>query len=225
MSQDEVFRGGEGDKWFERNRAALGKGAAHDWIAHLLDQIAIESEVKTVLELGCSNGWRLHTLAGRFPGAALSGVDVSGEAIRDGQRAFPELHLLQGSIADVPLEGPFDLVVVHFVLHWVDRRLLARAVSEIDRLTRDGGVLILGDFLPDFQQRRAYHHTPGQGVFTYKQDYAAIFAALGTYREILRMNHSHDDPASPRVALGDSDARGTLAALRKSLDGYYFERK
>ena len=228
MSQDEVFKRGEGDRWFQRNADYIKREAArHDWVARVLEELSIEREVKSILELGCSNGWRLHSLEARFPEAKMTGVDVSGDAIRDGQSAYPRLRLLQGSIAEVPLTETeqFDLVIVNFVLHWVDRTRLSRAVSEIDRLTRDGAVLIVGDFLPDFQQRRAYHHTPGQNVFTYKQDYAAIFEALGSYREIMRLNHDHDDLTSHSVAVGQSGSRGTITALRKSLNGYYFEMK
>ena len=33
-----------------------------------------------------------------------------------------------------------------------------------------GGYLLLGDFLPDFPQRRVYHHYNGRKLYTYKQD-------------------------------------------------------
>ncbi|HXC40610.1 MAG TPA: hypothetical protein VN667_16860, partial [Burkholderiales bacterium] len=94
---------------------------------------------------------------------------------------------------------------------------------EIDRVVRDGGYLCVGDFLPDYQQRRHYHHLPGAGVFTYKQDYAAIFESLGTYRALTRVTYESGDAAAP-LAPSRSDERKSCTLLAKSLHGFYPEQ-
>jgi len=175
--------------------------------------------VRNVLELGCSNGWRLDMLRQRL-GVRCVGVDASGGAVDHGRRQYPGLELHQGVLSKVPLSEAFDLVIVHFVLHWVDRATLAASVAEIDRMVRDGGYLCVGDFLPDFQQRRHYHHLPGAEVFTYKQDYAAIFENLGTYRALTRVTYERGDAAVP-LAPSRSDERKSCTLLAKSLQGFY----
>lgn len=222
MSQDRIFLEEEGDAWFKRNRAALENEGSADWPLRVLDLLGDIEGLLDVAELGCANGYRLHRMPEKFPQARrFAGVDASITAIADGRARYPQLELVQGTLAEIPLQGQFGLVIVNFVLHWVDRETLARSVAEIDRLTRDGGTLILGDFLPDYPQRRRYHHYQHAEVFTYKQDYARIFEALGTYKELLRVSFNHD---RPDTAACDTDSRGACAALRKSLSGYYSER-
>jgi len=221
MNQDELFRQSEGNAWFERNRAALGRHQ-EDWPVRLITQLDPDAGVRSVLELGCATGWRLEALRQRL-GARCVGVDASRGAVDFGREQYPGLELHQGVLSQVPLAGPFDAVIVHFVLHWVDRATLAASVAEIDRMVRDGGYLCVGDFLPDFQQRRHYHHLPGAEVFTYKQDYAAIFESLGTYRTLTRVTYESVEADAP-LAPSRSDERKACTLLHKSLSGFYTER-
>ncbi len=219
--QDDVFFESEGDSWFRRNRSVLSREGKFDWPVELIGLLGDLSGVRSVAELGCCNGYRLDELRRRLPDAMrFAGVDASADAVADGAALFPGLELRQGVLNDIPMEGPFDLVVVNFVLHWVDRSTLARSMAEIDRLVGDSGLLVLGDFLPDFAQRRAYHHLEGEQVFTYKQDYVRMFEALGTYRELARVTFDHDARTSSIQNAG-SGSRAFCAVLRKSLDEYY----
>ncbi len=218
--QDEVFFEREGDRWYQRNREALDCGG-DDWPLRMVSMLGDLSEVHAVAELGCCNGYRLNELRSRIPWASRwAGVDASAEAIAEGASRYEGLELVQGLLSAIPLEGEFDLVVVNFVLHWIDRRTHVRSLAEIDRLVADGGWLVLGDFAPDYPQRRAYHHLPEAEVYTYKQDYASVFEALGTYRQVARVTYDHDDRSAPIVPVG-GDKRAFCSALRKSLQDYH----
>jgi len=225
MDQDRIFSDSEGDRWFQRNKAALNVQDHIDWPCYLIDLLGNKSGIRSILELGCSNGYRLHTLFNLLGiDCRCVGVDASKEAVRDGKERHPELELHQGTLSAVPLQGEFDLVIVNFVLHWVDRKALARSLSEIDRLIKNDGFLILGDFLPDHQQRRRYHHLPNETVYTYKQDYAKTFVALGTYQEITKITYNHDTrTTAPVIMPSSSSARAVCSVLHKSLAGYYPE--
>lgn len=219
MSQDRIFLEGEGNAWFDRNKTSLMAPNRFDWPLTLLDWLDVADQPRNAVELGCANGWRLAALRKRIPGR-LIGVDASSEAIADGRIRYPALDLRQGLLSNLPLDETFDLVIVNFVLHWVDRSSLSRAVAEIDRVVADGGLLILGDFLPDRPTRRQYHHRPSKDVFTYKQDYAAIFEAFVTYRSIARIAFDHDAHA-PKISQCGGGARAICAVLKKSLQGFY----
>src|SRR5262249_6170601 len=137
---------------------------------------AYQIRPERVLEVGCSNGWRLERLRERY-GSRCFGVEPSAEAVADRRARFPRLRLPEGISALLPFDGfePFDLLLYCFVLHWVDRRSLLSTIAEADRVLADGGYLVLCDFLPDFPQRNRYHHRNDTNVYTYKQDYASVF--------------------------------------------------
>lgn len=223
MEQDEMFLAGEGDRWYARNKAKLSEAGCADWPLRLLTMLEPGPDVRSVIELGCADGYRLAALSRLFgDGVRCAGIDASADAIRQGSERYPGLDLRQGLLSDVPLDEPADLVVVNFVLHWVDRARLVRSIAEIDRLVADGGLLLLGDFLPDFAQRRRYHHLPERRVYTYKQDYSAAFKTLGMYRECVSVSYDHDAP-DHALTPTDSGSRACCALLRKSLTGYYAE--
>lgn len=215
MIQDQIFLEREGNHWFQRNRQVLSPDGHFDWVSHQLSQLENLSTVSTILELGCANGWRLAKLRqklGRH--VQYAGIDASLEAIQAGQASDPALDLQQGLLSNVPVTDPVDVVIVSFVLHWVDRKTLATSISEIDRLVKDNGILIISDFLPDAPTRRPYHHCPDEAVYTYKQDYTKLFKALGTYQELSRVTFNHDTH-SPAVSAADQPIPGNVRCAEK----------
>jgi SAM-dependent methyltransferase len=222
--QDDVFLKGEGDSWFSRNAEGLDeKSETFDWPTYLIELIDDKSNIKTIAELGCSNGWRLNKLQNIYPHVEFSGIDPSLEAIEDGKKKYPKIELQKGVLADIPLREEFDIVIVYFVLCWVDRYSLAKSIAEVDRLVKDGGMLIIGDFYPDYPQRRLYHHLAEENIFTYKQKYAGIFESLGTYKEITRCTSVNDTRQSVSIQTCDSSNRLSCSVLHKSLTNYYCE--
>lgn len=214
LIQDDHFASGEGDQWFERNRDALGKGH-DDWPLKLIRRNGLSPA--SVLEIGCANGWRLAAIASTGAQRVV-GVDISSAAVESGVAQYPGLDLRVGRASTLPINSEeFELVIVNYVFHWIDRSTILSAISEADRCVADGGHLIIGDFLPDRPTRVPYHHLKGQGVFTYKLDYAAVFAALGTYKIIDREVYNHDDPSAEPT----SRNRGAVTLLRKSLTSLY----
>jgi SAM-dependent methyltransferase len=224
MKQDNIFFRGEGDNWFYRNTKDLGKKAEFDFPTYIINLLKDKSGIKKIAELGCSNGWRLNDLGETLPNVELTGIDASLAAIQDGQKKYPHIKLSQGLLSNILLDEEYDVVIVYFVLHWVDRSSLAKSIAEIDRCVRDGGILIIGDFYPDFPQRRHYHHLPESSVFTYKQDYPSIFEQLGIYKEITKFTGNHNHKQDLSILSCDSDSRWICSVLHKSLNNYYHER-
>src|SRR5215472_6136959 len=185
MIQDEVFLQSEGDRWLARNRDAISnpERLVTDHVIGTMTMMNLAPQ--SVLEIGASNGWRLHEIARRF-GCRVTAVEPSKQAIQDGQAQFPAVQYVRGTASELPfdMEAQFDLVIVNFVFHWVDRSTLLRSVAEIDRVLADGGFLVIGDFYPLLPQRVRYHHLPEQDVWTYKQNYGDIFLASNLYQMI-----------------------------------------
>ena len=217
MLQDRLFSDFEGDRWFERNRTALN---AFDPVADLpLKLIGLYGLTpQRVLEIGAANGFRLAAIHERT-GAETVAVEPSAQAVLNGRASFPFITFIRGTASAVPLRDSFDLVIVNFVFHWIDRQSLLRAVAEADRLVSDGGYLLVGDFQPANQLQVRYHHLTTKEVFTYKQNYAAMFLASGLYHQVSLLTAQHaNNELQPRVS--ESERIGTWL-LRKELQGHY----
>ena len=75
-----------------------------------------------VADLGCGPGNLTAALAGRWPGAAVVGVDSSPEMIaaaREAAPAAPNLSFALGDVWDWQPERPLDVLVCNAVLQWV----------------------------------------------------------------------------------------------------------
>ncbi len=212
--QRSLFRDREGDAWYTRNRAHLDAyDPAGDYVLRAV--VAAGLSPRRILDLGCSSGTRLSHWCERFRADGV-GIDASAEAVRAARLRDPHRRFEHGTLDDHPEIDPakegFDLVLVAFVLHWVDRRLLLRSLAGIDARVRDGGALVIADFLPDFPQRREYHHRPGEGIYTYKNDYAEMVLATGLYRPLLRQSLEYPSYAP---AVPGSQVRCQVAVLER----------
>jgi SAM-dependent methyltransferase len=216
-NQDDLFAVSEADRYFDRNESAMH---AVDWSADLpLRLISLyQLQPRQVLEVGAANGFRVAAIAQRY-GAKVVAVEPSARAIADGQTRFPNVEFVQATANNIPLQTQFDLIIVNFVLHWVARATLLRCVAEIDRLLTDGGFLILGDFAPSNRWRKKYHHLPEQEVYTYKQNYSAMFLASGAYQAVATLTTDH---GSKTLSANSSEHERTgVWLLRKQLEKYY----
>lgn len=217
MLQDNVFTNSEGDRWFARNRSALNDfDAAADLPLRLLSLYDLRPEC--ALEIGAANGFRLAEIHQRT-GARVIAVEPSARAILEGKAAFPSVRFVRGAAHSIPLRQEFDLVIVNFVFHWIDRTNLFRSIAEVDRLVRDDGWLIIGDFHPMNRMQVRYHHLKDGNVFTFKQNYADTFLASGLYHSVCLLTGGH---AGKRLepAVGEEERIGA-SLLQKSLRGHF----
>lgn len=218
-SQDQIFASNESDKWFERNRDALkGFDPEDDFPLKLIELYHIQPD--NVLEVGAANGSRLAVISELY-NARVVAVEPSVEAILNGKTRFPRVEFIRAGASAIPLLELFDLIIVNFVFHWIDRANLLRSVAEIDRLLIDGGYLIIGDFSPSNLTMVRYHHLQDQEVYTYKQNYAATFLASGLYHSVCLMTGDHAFKA-PKGDVSDNDRIG-IWMLRKMLNEHYVE--
>ena len=211
MKQDDIFVSSEGNNWFNRNKQAL-KDKKQDYLIDMIEDNFQLNESTNVLEIGCSNGFRLAQINKKFR-SHCEGLDASLAAIDSGSRDFPEIKLTHGSATSLPYpEEKFDLVVINFVLHWIDRKNLFKVISEIDRVLKNDGLLFIGDFYPQAPVKNHYHHIKDREFFTYKQLYHEIFTTSQLYSLIRLVSFDHADPKKQAKDLND---RCSLAMLRK----------
>jgi ubiquinone/menaquinone biosynthesis C-methylase UbiE len=191
VKQDDVFFDSEGNNWFNRNKSTLSqKGSKNDEILSLLKMYNIKP--KRVLEVGTSNGYRLFHMHEEYQ-CEVFGVEPSEEAIHFGQNVYPCINFQRSTVESMKYNDHFfDMVLINFVFHWIDRDSLLRSCANIDNVLKWGGHLVIGDFqIPSFIKRK-YHHITNQDLFTFKMPYKNIFSSTGNYKEIATVSYNHD---------------------------------
>lgn len=215
-NQKKTFLASEGDEYYQRNKdrlSALGRAATSDQAIAGIQALGVRP--RAILEVGCSNGWRLEALR-EWSGAACFGIDPSAAAIREGQTGFPRLTLAQGTADALPFDdGRFDLVIFGFCLYLCDRKDLFKIACEADRVLQDLGHLAVYDFHPPFPYRNPYRHHAG--LYSFKMDYSRLFAWNPAYTVVARQIVNHDGGAD----VDDPDGRVSVSLLRKSVQHAY----
>jgi trans-aconitate 2-methyltransferase len=97
--------------------------------AELLARVEAEAP-SVVVDLGCGEGTMTASLARRWPGARVTGVDSSPEmlATAAASSSSGRVGFVSGDVRTWQPDGPVDVVVSNAVLHWVPghERLLTR---------------------------------------------------------------------------------------------------
>ncbi|MFT5080697.1 MAG: SAM-dependent methyltransferase [Planctomycetota bacterium] len=186
--QGAAFLQGEGDQWFQRNREKLlGFDADQDLAIGLLRKHGLAP--KRALEVGAANGYRLAALRDEYL-CEVRGSDASAMAVADGRERYG-VELTCQAAEDFSNLGGCDLLLLHFILHWVDRELLPALTKSVCDVVQTGGYLLLADFAPDRDEDVPYHHLPPGSAMTYKRDYAAHFVNTGCFRVVECMHADH----------------------------------
>lgn len=214
VAQEQAFLSEEGDAWTTRNAKAVAAAPATDPVLRALATVRLPEQGR-LLDAGGSVG----RIAAGFhllrPSWSCRVVEASASAVAIGRRQFPAVDFAAGSIARLSESG-FDVVIASAVLHWIDRALLAPTIAGLDAALVDGGVLVIHDFDAPFPRANAYVHR--EGIFTYKQDYAACFTALGIYHVESRSSVDLGTAADPSDPY---DRRWVTTVMRKDLQGRY----
>ena len=117
-----------------------------------------------LLDAGCGTGGMLDALREAHPECEMTGLDVSGVAVEYcRERGFG--HVINGSVDGMPFsDASFDMVLSLDVLY--HREVSEeRAVSEIARVVKPGGYVILN--LPAFDVLRGKHDVAVHGARRY----------------------------------------------------------
>jgi SAM-dependent methyltransferase len=99
-------------------------------------EFLLDRRVRSVLDVGCGEGTWQKALKRLRPGARYQGVDGSSYAVQRFGRRRNIRHGTLGGLADLDLDGPFDVVVCCDVLHYVRTAELRRGLREISGLAR-----------------------------------------------------------------------------------------
>ena len=124
-------------RWYHDPRRRVIQPSAVARKVRLVTGIAealLERPIRSVLDIGAGEGaWRTHLRRLR-PGVRYVGVESSDYAVGRFGRSRGLVKGSFGTVGELGLEGPFDLIVVCDVLHYVSDRELAPGLSAISEL-------------------------------------------------------------------------------------------
>lgn len=185
-AQEQIWATSEGDAWFERNIWKMEENAAHDPVIKAI-MTHLNRDSRVVMEMGCSNGWRLGALKKvlddtkwAFPN--LVGIDPSMSAIANGSAKFKDVQFHRGTATAFP-EGYgalVDLLIYGFCLYACDPEDHFEIATQGNNLLVDNGVLIIHDFDPEYPHSVPNHHV--DGLMTYKYDWSQLWLHHPSYR-------------------------------------------
>jgi len=140
MNQKQVFIDSEADEWFLRNKETISNRGQNDPIINVINKYNISPQ--SILDVGCSTGYRLNLLKNLFPASMVKGIEPSSEAIKYGLTQYPTVdELVVGTADDLPYEdSEFDLIIVNGVFYVIDRTFLLRVYAELDRVLKHKGM-------------------------------------------------------------------------------------
>lgn len=138
-----LWENGIGNAWLRTNVHDLGK---EDIVSDALAALDIKAE-STVLEVGCSNGWRLKKIQEKY-GCTVCGVDPSADAIKAAvESGLDSTTVVRGTADDIRApDNAFDIVIIGFCLCFIGPEDWVKVVSETARVLKEGGHLIINDF-------------------------------------------------------------------------------
>jgi SAM-dependent methyltransferase len=154
----DAFRHGRGVPYsaFPRFHEVMEEESRQTVVAGLMPHIlplakGIEARLESgidVLDVACGSGSASIALAEVFPASRFTGVDQSRDAIAAARAGVAERDLenvgfVQGDVADMWLEGVFDLITAFDAIH--DQAKPALVLKRIHAALRPGGVFLMQD--------------------------------------------------------------------------------
>jgi SAM-dependent methyltransferase len=103
----------------------------------------------SILEYGCGIGMNLNFIPEYFPGAKVTGCDISAKSIQIASEKSPSVDFfhIEDSEVDKRKES-FDLIFVSNVFHHIEPHLREKAVSNIYKMLDKNGVVFFFEHNP-----------------------------------------------------------------------------
>lgn len=186
MDEKKDFRK-ETKQYFDKQAKDYDNSSDGKFVRCLYEEIvkrAVSFPAETVLDLGCGNG-NIIGLLKKEKEARYYGVDLSDEMIQEARKRLGEdVGLETADAADLPFQDEyFDLIICNASFHHYTNP--EKAVSEMRRVLKKGGTLILGDptipgkWLRKFLNWGLHQGNTGDHRIYGKQDIVPLFTGQG----------------------------------------------
>ena len=133
----------------------------------------------SVLDVGCAKGFMLFDMSKAIPGITVRGIDVSEYAI---QNAVPEMkpHLMVADARKLPFaDKSFDVTISINTVHNLEKDECAKALQEIERVSKRGSFITVDAYRTDDEKRRMYDWNLTAKTIMHVDEWIAFFKEIG----------------------------------------------
>ena len=174
------------NNWFYRNKKNILNHNDDEYINELIRINNLKA--KNILEIGCSNGYKLIKYKELLKSSNCFGVDLSKEAILDGKKRYKNLKLLNLSSLDInKIKLNFDLIICGFFLYQLDRNLIFEQFNLIYKKLNKNGYLLIRDFDPLFKHTNTDFNN--KKLRTFKMNYDNLLTESGLFELIYKIKY------------------------------------
>lgn len=132
-----------------------------------------------VLDVGCAKGFMMHDIAELIPGIKIKGVDVSEYAISNAMENMID-HVQVADAMNLPFEdNSFDAVISINTIHNLDRAGCARALKEIERVSRGKSFITVDAYSNELERERMFAWNLTAKTIMSKDEWVTFFQEVG----------------------------------------------
>ena len=110
----------------------------------------------SILDVGCAKGFMMHDLAELIPGITVKGIDISEYAIEHAMEDMrPNVQVASATNLPFP-DKSFDITISINTVHNLEREECAKALQEIERVSRKGSFITVDAYRNTEEKERMY---------------------------------------------------------------------
>jgi len=133
----------------------------------------------SVLDVGCAKGFMMYDMAELIPGITVKGVDISEYAIENVVEVMRP-HVQVANAKDLPFEdNSFDVVISINTIHNLEKDECARALQEIERVSRGGSFVSVDAYRNDEEKELMYAWNLTAKTIMHEDEWIGFFEDVG----------------------------------------------
>jgi len=133
----------------------------------------------SILDVGCGKGFMLHDMAERIPGITVKGVDISQYAVENTIEDMKP-HVQTANAKNLPFkDNSFDVVISVNTVHNLDKEECARALQEIERISRGKSFVTVDAFRNNEEKELMYAWNLTAKTVMHVEEWKAFFEESG----------------------------------------------
>lgn len=132
-----------------------------------------------VLDVGCAKGFMLHDFAQLIPGIQVAGIDVSSYAIENTVEVVKPFVKVADARALPFKDKSFDLVISINTIHNLEKNDLARALQEIERVSKGNSFITVDAYRNEEEKEAMYAWNLTAKTIMHVDEWEKFFQEVG----------------------------------------------